>query len=109
MAQNKPQLLDLFGGARYATIVADPPWRPELGGRWSARRDKGRPQRFYNTMPLDDIKSLDVPAADQAHLYLWTISQHVDWGYEVARSWGFDPVVLVTWCKPGLGVRKIPV
>jgi hypothetical protein len=34
----------------YATIVADPPWRIPLGGSWTGRVDKGRPQRFYNTM-----------------------------------------------------------
>lgn len=90
----------------YRCIVADPPWMPDLGGTWTARVDKGRPQRFYKTMPLDDIKALVVPAAPQCHLYLWCISQHVDWGYEVARAWGFEPVVLMTWKKPGLGVGR---
>lgn len=86
--------------------MADPPWSPELGGTWTARVDKGRPQRFYDTMPLEEIKSLVVPSARQAHLYLWCLSQHVDWGYDVARAWGFDPVVLCTWKKPGLGVGR---
>lgn len=90
----------------YRCIVADPAWMPDLGGTWSAKADKGRPQRFYPTMTLDDIKALQVPAASQCHLYLWCISQHVDWGYEVARAWGFDPVVLMTWKKPGLGVGR---
>lgn len=90
----------------YRCIAADPPWMPELGGTWGARVDKGRPQRFYKTMPLADIKALAVPAAPQCHLYLWCLSQHVDWGYEVARAWGFEPVVLMTWKKPGLGVGR---
>ena len=40
--------------------------------------DKGRPQRFYKTMSLADIKALDVEslAAPQAHLYLWCLAQH---------------------------------
>ena len=88
----------------YRTVVADPPWQPGLGGSWGARTDKGRPQRFYPTMPLEDIKALTVPSAPQAHLYLWCLSQHIDWGYEVARAWGFDPVITLTWCKDGLGV-----
>lgn len=91
---------------KYRCIVADPPWTPDLGGNWSAKADKGRPQRFYQTMSLDDIKALVVPAATQCHLYLWCLSQHVDWGYEVARAWGFEPVVLMTWLKPGLGVGR---
>lgn len=92
----------------YRTICADPPWSPDLGGTWGARVDKGRPQRFYKTMTLPDIKALDVEAlaAPQAHLYLWCISQHIDWGYEVARAWGFDPVITLTWAKPGLGVGR---
>lgn len=90
----------------YRTIVADPPWTPELGGTWGARTDKGRPQKFYETMPLEAIKSLKVPSADQSHLYLWCLTQHVDWGYEVARAWGFEPVTMLTWCKPGPGVGR---
>lgn len=91
---------------RFRTIVADPPWRPDLGGQWSATRDKGRPQRFYETMSLDKIKSLVVPSAEQSHLYLWALSQHADWGFEVARAWGFAPVTMLTWCKRGLGVGR---
>lgn len=90
----------------FKTIVADPPWTPKLGGRWSARVDKGRPQRFYETMTLDDIKVLEVPAARQAHLYLWAITPHVDWAFDVARAWGFDPITMLTWKKPGLGVGR---
>lgn len=90
----------------YRCIVADPPWSPSLGGTWGARVDKGRPQRFYDTMSLFDIKSIQVPAADQCHLYLWTLTQHIDWGFEIARAWGFEPVTTLTWCKPGLGVGR---
>jgi N6-adenosine-specific RNA methylase IME4 len=91
---------------KYRTICADPPWAPALGGSWNARVDKARPQRFYDTMALERIKAIKVPAAAQAHLYLWCLTQHVDWGYEVARAWGFEPVTMLTWCKPGLGVGR---
>lgn len=90
----------------FRTIVADPPWAPSLGGTWNARVDKGRPQKFYKTMDLDDIKALRVPSAPQAHLYLWSITPHIDWGFEVARAWGFEPVTVLTWRKPGLGVGR---
>lgn len=71
-----------------------------------ARLDKARPQRFYKTMSLADIKALQVPAAEQAHLYLWAITPHIDWGFEVAQAWGFAPVTVLTWCKDGLGVGR---
>jgi N6-adenosine-specific RNA methylase IME4 len=91
---------------RYRCIVADPPWEPTLGGTWGARIDKGRGQRFYDLMPLDEIVALRPPAAAQAHLYLWCLSQHADWGFQVARAWGFEPVTMLTWCKPGIGVGR---
>jgi N6-adenosine-specific RNA methylase IME4 len=90
----------------FSTIVADPPWQPDLGGTWGARVDKARPQKFYDTMPLSDIVALQVPSAPQAHLYLWALTQHVDWAYQVSRAWGFEPVTLLTWCKPGPGVGR---
>lgn len=94
------------GVALYRTIVADPPWRIPLGGSWTARVDKGRPQRFYKTMGLEEIVALKIPAADQCHLYLWAVAQRVDYAYVVAEAWGFEPVVLLTWKKPGLGVGR---
>jgi N6-adenosine-specific RNA methylase IME4 len=90
----------------YRTIVADPPWTPGLGGTWGARVDKGRPQRFYDLMTLDEIKTLVPPSETQAHLYLWCLAQHVDWGFDVTRAWGFEPVITWTWVKPGLGVGR---
>lgn len=68
--------------------------------------DKARPQKFYKTMTLEEICSLDVPSAPQSHLYLWCLSQHADWGFDVARAWGFAPVTMLTWCKPALGVGR---
>jgi N6-adenosine-specific RNA methylase IME4 len=92
--------------SEFRTIVADPPWTPSLGGTWGAKVDKGRPQRFYETQTLDWISGLKVPAAKQAHLYLWAITPHVDWAFDVARAWDFEPVTMLTWRKPGLGVGR---
>ena len=92
----------------YKTVVADPPWDVKLGANWkTAKTDKGRPQRFYPTMQLEEIKSIHVPSDKKAHLYLWVVNQHMDWGYEVARAWGFSEFVQVlTWAKPGKGVGR---
>jgi len=90
----------------YRTIYADPPWRATLGGSWSAKKDKGRPQRFYETQSLEWIRSLQIPSAKQAHLYLWCLAQHIDWGFDVAGAWGFEPITVITWHKPGLGVGR---
>lgn len=91
----------------YRTIVADPPWEPSLGASWETRyTDKARPQKHYDVMSAASIAAMDVPSERQAHLYLWCLNQHIDWGYDVARAWGFEPVQLLTWAKPGLGVGR---
>lgn len=91
----------------YRTIVADPPWTPTLGSTWKTRyTDKARPQKHYATMSLGDIAGMQVPSAKQAHLWMWALAPHVDWAFEVSRAWGFEPVTMLTWCKPGMGVGR---
>jgi len=96
-------------GGLFPCIVADPPWRPSLHANNPRRAtvDKAGPQKHYPTMLLDDICKLSPPSAPQSHLWLWVLTQHVDWGYTVAKAWGFDEVAtMLTWCKPGLGVGR---
>lgn len=90
----------------FRTVVVDPPWQPKLNAGIASAASKACPQLFYPTMTLAEISALTVPSADQAHLYLWCISQHVDWAYHVVRAWGFAPIILWTWCKPGLGAGR---
>lgn len=94
-------------GMLYRTIVADPPWTPELGKTWRTRfTDKSRPQKHYATLTVDQIIALAPNTEDQAHLYIWVLNQHVDWGYRVAKAWGFTVLQMITWCKPGLGTGR---
>lgn len=61
-------------------------------------------------MLLDDICQLPEArerSAEQCHLWLWVLSQHVEWGRVVAEAWGFPEVVtMLTWVKPGLGTGR---
>ena len=92
---------------KYRTIVADPPWPIGDFPKWGWQG--GVTPRPYPTMTLDEIRALDVEslAADQAHLYLWTITDHLEESFGVARAWGFEPSATLVWCKPprpkGLG------
>lgn len=92
----------------YRTLVADPPWAPALGSTWRTRfTDKARPQKHYPTMALDEIAALRPPTAAKAHLWVWVLSQHVEWGRVVAEAWGFPELVtMLTWAKPGMGVGQ---
>ena len=93
----------------YHTIVADPPWEPRLHRNTVGRRKgpyRAGPQRYYPVMKVDQICQIIPPAKKKSHLWLWCINQHLDWGYEVARAWGFEPQQVVTWCKPTLGIGQ---
>ncbi len=115
----------LDGVKLYNTIVADPPWpMPETGKRTPAKRDgeyiakggrKVNAQWWghrtgmtvklpYATMTVDAIKRIQIPAEENAHLYLWTVNRFIEAAYEVARAWGFKPSTLLTWCKTPMGI-----
>jgi N6-adenosine-specific RNA methylase IME4 len=85
----------------YSTIVADPPWRYP-----NAAATKANANRFYSTMPIEAIKELPVAelAADNAHLYLWALNGLMEEAHQVVRAWGFQPITIITWCKPSPGV-----
>lgn len=87
----------------YRTIVADPPWA-SMHQRSTYHR--GKPERHYNTMPTEDIASMHVKsvAADDAHLWLWGVNRMLGAAYEVVEAWGFTPMSILTWCKPGPGM-----
>jgi N6-adenosine-specific RNA methylase IME4 len=86
---------------KYRTIVADPPWRMR-----AASATKADANKHYPTMVLADICALPIGALaeDDAHLWLWGINGLMEEAYQVVRAWGFSPLTLVTWCKPGPGV-----
>lgn len=88
---------------KYRTIVADPPWDVKRPAGWGTTENhRSQP---YPVMGTDDIAALPVSelAAPVAFLFLWTVNAYVEASYEVARSWGFRPVTLLTWCKKPLG------
>lgn len=92
----------------YRTIVADPPWEVNNPNGWGvAGTSSGKKHLPYPTMRLEEIKSLPIGelVGEVAHLYLWTTNKWVEASYAVARSWGFRPATLLTWCKAphGLG------
>jgi N6-adenosine-specific RNA methylase IME4 len=89
----------------YRTVVADPPWQPTMAIE-NGGAPKASPQLRYGTMSVAEIIAMRPRLADQAHVYIWCLTQHVDWGYDVARAWGAEPITLLTWKKPGLGAGR---
>lgn len=95
--------LACFAGRRkFATILADPPWRFQNSTGKVAPEHKRLAR--YPTLTLDDICGLPVQsvAAETAHLYLWVPNALLPEGLEVMRAWGFSYKSNLIWHK----VRK---
>lgn len=97
--------------SQFSTIVADPPWPYKTPGQIGAslehrpNRDKtlgagnaGSRSR-YGAMEIADICGLAVPAADNAHLYLWFTNTFAREAHTIAEAWGFRPMTILTWVK----------
>lgn len=102
---------------KYATIVADPPWRVGAGPVMGPYKvgvdgkqlfgDTGGPSRplAYATMSVPEICQLPVRdlALPDAHLYLWTINRYIREAFDVVEAWGFAFSTLLTWAKRPMG------
>ncbi len=89
-------------GRKFATILADPPWRFQNSTGKVAPEHKRLAR--YPTMTLEDICALPVEgiAAETAHLYLWVPNALLPEGLEVMKAWGFKYKSNLIWHK----VRK---
>ena len=82
----------------FQVILADPPW--QMGSPDSA----SAPENHYPTMPLADIEALEVPAADDAILYLWVVNSLLPEAFAVMAAWGFTYGGNLVWVKPSIGL-----
>lgn len=95
-------LLQTFGGKRFATILADPPWR--FQNRTGKMAPEHRRLSRYSTMTLEDILTLPIGAlaAETSHLYLWVPNALLPEGLRVMAAWDFQYKGNIVWHK----VRK---
>lgn len=91
----EPPAADLL----YHVIYADPPWRYE-----HAVSSSREIENQYPTMSLDDLCELDVPAADDAVLFLWATSPKLEEALEVLRAWRFTYRTNAVWVKDRIGM-----
>ncbi len=98
-ASASDDLLRAAKGRRFATILADPPWR--FQNRTGKMAPEHRRLSRYGTMTLDDIKALPVEdlAAPTAHLYLWVPNALLPDGLAVMAAWGFAYKANIVWHK----------
>lgn len=84
---------------RFRLLYADPPWCYE-----HIETESRAIENHYPTMSLDDICALDVPAADDAVLFLWTTSPKVMEAGRVIDAWGFSYRTQAVWDKELIGM-----
>lgn len=82
----------------YDVIVIDPPWPSN-----KIERDVTPEQvEFdYPTMSIEEIKALEIPCADNCHVWLWTTQKYLPVAFDVLKAWGLKYVCTFVWHKPG--------
>jgi N6-adenosine-specific RNA methylase IME4 len=86
-------------GRKFATILADPPWR--FVNRTGKMAPEHRRLSRYETMTTADICALPVKdcAAATSHLYLWVPNALLPEGLAVMEAWGFHYKSNIVWHK----------
>lgn len=95
-------LLEVVGGQRFRTILADPAW--QFMNRTGKVAPEHRRLARYATMTTDEVCALPVASIveDTAHLYLWVPNALLPDGLRVMEAWGFQYKSNIVWHK----VRK---
>ena len=90
-------------GAKFATILIDPPW--DWGDEGDVNQ-MGRAKPDYSTMGISELLAL--PVGDLAdvdcHIYLWITNRSLPKGFDLLAQWGFRYVTCLTWVKPHFGM-----
>ena len=92
-------LLHFASGRRFATILADPPWR--FTNRTGKMAPEHRRLSRYGTMGVEEIGALPVSRllCPTAHLYLWVPNALLPEGLAVMKAWGFEYKSNIVWHK----------
>src|SRR6478735_5960076 len=87
--QAAADLRALAAKKKFATVLADPPWR--FQNRTGKIAPEHKRLNRYGTMTLEEICALPVNdiADDPSHLYLWVPNALLPEGLKVMDAWGF--------------------
>jgi len=82
----------------YDVIVIDPPWAME-----KIERDVAPAQVAfdYPTMSEAELSAMELPAADDCHMWLWTTHKFLPVALRLLDAWRFKYVCTFVWHKPG--------
>lgn len=100
--ESPTNLLALARKRKFATVLADPPWR--FDNKTGKVAPGHKRLNRYETMSFEEIELLPVDeiTADVSHLYLWVPNALLPQGLSVMKAWGFRYKSNIVWHK----VRK---
>ena len=82
----------------FDVIVIDPPW-PMVKIEREVRPNQVASD--YPTMTIKEIKEMEIPAADDCHIWLWTTHKYLPDAIDIIQHWGLKYVCTFVWKKPG--------
>lgn len=85
---------------KYASIVLDPPWM--YGREYDPKGS--RVANPYPEMSQEQLKALEIPAMDDAVMFLWTTHKFLFDAKELMDHWGFDYKATLVWNKEKIGM-----
>ena len=83
---------------KYDVIVIDPPWPMQ-----KIEREVAPNQMLfdYPTMSEDELAGLEIPAADNCHVFLWTTHKFIRMAMRLLDRWGMKYICTFVWHKNG--------
>lgn len=83
----------------YHVLVVDPPWQYEKRAEDATHRGRC----LYPTMTIQEIMDMEIPAEENAILWLWTTNAFLHEAYHIIEGWDFTPKTVLTWVKDRMG------
>jgi N6-adenosine-specific RNA methylase IME4 len=93
------ELIAFAGSQRFATVLADPPWR--FINRTGKMAPEHRRLSRYDMMTVQAIAALPIARIlkPTAHLYVWVPNALLPDGIKVLAAWGFEYKSNIIWHK----------
>jgi N6-adenosine-specific RNA methylase IME4 len=82
----------------YDVVVIDPPWPMEKIARDVAPNQVGFD---YPTMTEGELYNLEIPCAENSHVWLWTTHKYLPVALRLLDAWKLKYVCTFVWHKPG--------
>lgn len=87
----------------FDVIAIDPPWNYGTEYNASGRRVANP----YPEMTQEELKSMEIPAADNCVMFLWTTHKFIWDAKELLDAWGFEYRSMLVWDKQKIGMGNL--